>query len=89
VTRNEKAKQYDPSECGRSHPAPVDPCGHKSCAESRDRSQNEPGELHRKRKIEGDFGLMVVWPQGAERQIYDGGDKEPGDQGCDDGASDL
>jgi len=89
VTRNEEAEQYDPGERGRSHPALVDPCSHKSCAESRDGSQNEAGQLHCERKIEGDFGLMVVWPQGAQSQIYHGGDKKPGDQGRNDGAQGL
>ena len=63
VIRNEETKQYDSGERGRSHPALANPCGHKSRAERRGGSQSEPGELHCKGKIEGGFGLVVVWPQ--------------------------
>src|SRR5262249_11100028 len=89
VARNKETKQYDSGQQGRSHPAFGNPRGYKSCAERRDGPQNEPREFHRKRKIKGDLSLVVVWPQGAQRQIYDGGDKEPGEQGCNDGAKDL
>ena len=38
-------------------------------AERRDGSQDEPGELHCEGKIEGGFGLVIVRPGGAQRQI--------------------
>ena len=77
---DEESKQYDSRKQGLSHPALFNPRGDKSGRERRERSQGEPGELHRQGKIKGGFGLMIVRPEGAQRQIQDSGDQDPRDQ---------
>src|SRR6266513_53158 len=86
VVGNEEGEQHD-AKCRRRHDAtPRDPPGHESAAKRRKCSEEEPGEFHPERKIKSSLRVVIMWPSRSEGQVNDGGDEDPGDQTCDDGA---